>query len=246
MSNPLPRGLDVQVHVRTVAVTTTYTVVGQHRTVPGCLLLLGDDNRYYARTTAGRPTPVVPTAAWVLDADHEPGLDTASVAKAPVAWHSVAARGASRRRPQRALAIVLALILGVLLAAPTALAHAPAPATTTANVALYEAPSADAPVLAELPTGTEIELTGAAEGEFLEATFDDQRGWTRVETLDGTIDTAPVVVDASLRAAPNNDGAILGAVPAGSTVILTGAAVDGFLAASVDGTGGWLPATAVA
>ena len=114
------------------------------------------------------------------------------------------------------------------------------------NVALYEAPSADAPVLAELPAGTEIELTGAAAGAFLEATFDGQVGWTRVDTLDGRIDTAAVVVAASLRAAPNNDGAILGAVQAGSTVILTGAAVDGFLAAAVDGIGGWLPATAVA
>ena len=44
----------------------------------------------------------------------------------------------------------------------------------------------------------------------------------------------------------NEDGAILGAVQAGSTVILTGASVDGFLAASFDGTGGWLPANAVA
>jgi hypothetical protein len=227
-------------------VTTVYTVVGQHRTMPGFLLLLGDDNRYYARAAAGRPAPVEPTAAWVLDADREAGLDTAPVAAAPVSWHSVTPRGASRWRPLRALAIVLALILGVLLATPAALAHAPALATTTANVALYEAPSADAPVLAELPSGTEIELTGAAEGEFLEATFDGQLGWTRVDRLDGMIDTAPVVVDASLRAAPNNDGAILGAVQAGSTVILTGASVDGFLAASVDGTGGWLPATAVA
>ena len=226
--------------------TTIYTVVGQHRTMPGCLLLLGDDNRYYARTAARRPAPVEPTAAWVLDADREPGLITAPVAAAPVSWHAVAARGARRRRPLRALAIVLALILGALLAAPTALAHAPALATTTANVALYEAPSADAPVLAELPAGTEIELTGAAEGAFLEATFDGQLGWTRVDTLDGRIDTALVVVDASLRAAPTSDGAILGAVQAGSTVILTGAAVDGFLAAAVDGTGGWLPVTAVA
>jgi hypothetical protein len=140
----------------------------------------------------------------------------------------------------------LALILGALLAAPIALAHAPALVTTTANVALYEAPSADAPVLAELAIGTEIELTGAAEGDFLEVTFEGQRGWTRVDRLEGTIDTAPVVVDASLLAAPNNDGAILGAVQAGSTVILTGASVDGFLAASFDGTGGWLPANAVA
>ncbi|MDF2712676.1 MAG: hypothetical protein K0R62_8328, partial [Nonomuraea muscovyensis] len=103
-----------------------------------------------------------------------------------------------------------------------------------------------APVLAELAIGTEIELTGAAEGDFLEVTFEGQRGWTRVDRLEGTIDTAPVVVDASLLAAPNNDGAILGAVQAGSTVILTGASVDGFLAASFDGTGGWLPANAVA
>ena len=60
----------------------------------------------------------------------------------------------------------------------------------------------------------------------------------RVDSLAGEIDTALVVLDASLRAAPNNDGAILGAVQAGSTGILTGA--------SIDGTGGWLPANAVA
>jgi hypothetical protein len=226
-------------------VTTVYTVVGQHRTVPGLLLLLGDDNRYYARA-AGRPAPIEPTATWVLDADREPGVGTAPFSAAPVSWHSVTAGAASRWRPLRALAIVLAFILSVLLATPAALAHAPALATTTANVALYEAPSADAPVLAELPAGTEIELTGAAEGDFLEATFDGQLGWTRVDRLDGKFDTAPVVVDASLRAAPNNDGAILGAVQAGSTVILTGASVDGYLAASFDGTGGWLPASAVA
>jgi hypothetical protein len=232
--------------MRTVAVTTIYTVVGQHRTMPGVLLLLGDDHRYYARSAARRPTPVQPTAAWVLDAEAESGPDSASVAAAPVSWHAVTARGASRRRSLQVLVIVLALLLGVLLAAPAALAHAPALATTTATAALYEDPSGEAVVLADLPAGTEIALTGAAEGEFLEATVDGQRGWTRVDTLDGMIDTALVVVDASLRAAPNPDGAILAAVPAGSTVILTGAAVDGFLAAAVDGTGGWLPVTAVA
>ena len=226
--------------------TTLYTVVGQHRTTPKLLLLLGDDNRHYARTAVSQPTPVEPTADWVLDADREPRMDAAPVAATPVFWHPMTSRGASWWRPLRTLVIVLALILGALLAAPVALAHAPALVTTTANVALYEAPSADAPVLAELAIGTEIELTGAAEGDFLEVTFEGQRGWTRVDRLEGTIDTAPVVVDASLLAAPNNDGAILGAVHAGSTVILTGASVDGFLAASFDGTGGWLPANAVA
>jgi SH3-like domain-containing protein len=226
--------------------TTVYTVVGQHRTVSGLLLLIGDDNRYYSRPAGGRPAPVEPTAAWVLDADRESGLDTAPVTADPDPCHSVTACGANWWRPLRALALVVALILGAFLAASAALAHAPALATTTATVALYEAPSADAQVLAELPAGTEIGLTGAAAGEFLEATFDGRLGWTHVDGLDGMIDTALVVVDASLRAAPNNDSAILGAVSAGSTVILTGASADGYLAAAFGGTGGWLSANAVA
>jgi uncharacterized protein YraI len=134
----------------------------------------------------------------------------------------------------------------VLLASPAALAHGPALATTTTTVTLHVAPGGNTPVLAELLAGTEVELTGAAEGEFLEVASGGQLGWVRVDSLAGEIDTALLVSDASLRAAPNNDGAILGAVQAGSTVILTGASVDGFLAASFDGTGGWLPATAVA
>jgi hypothetical protein len=144
------------------------------------------------------------------------------------------------------MAAALALILGAALGGPVALAHAPALVTASADVALRAAPSAEAPVLAVLPTGAEVELTGAADGEFLEIASADRRGWANAGGFDGGIDTAPVVVDASLRAAPRADGEILGAVPAGGTVILTGASVDGFLAASFAGTGGWLPASALA
>jgi hypothetical protein len=240
-------------------VATVYTVVGQHRTVPSLLLLLGDDNRYYAHSPAGRPSRVAPTAAWAFDADRESGQDsaafTASHGSAPAHpsgaarsafRHSAAVGGTSWSRPLRALAIALGLVLAMLLGTPAAFAHAPGQATTTADVALHEAPSADAPVLTQLPVGTEVELTGAAGGEFLEVTFAGQVGWTFVDSLDGMIDTATVILDASLRAAPTADGEILGAVQAGSTVILTGASVDGFLAASFAGTGGWLPAAAVA
>jgi hypothetical protein len=240
-------------------VATIYTVVGQHRTVPGLLLLLGDDNRYYARSSARRPSRVTPTADWVFDADRQSGQDSAAFTAPPVsapAHPSGTARSAFRRtaaaggtswsRPLRALAISLVLILGMLLGTQAAFAHAPGQATTTADIALLEAPSADAPILTQLPVGTEVELTGAAEGEFLEVTFAGQVGWTSVGSLDGMIDTATVILDASLRAAPTADGEILGAVQAGSTVILTGASVDGFLAASFAGTGGWLPASAVA
>ena len=238
---------------------TVYTVVGQHRTVPGLLLLLGDDNRYYARFPGGRTSPIAPTADWAFDADGESGLDSAAFTATPVPVpahhggaassvfrHSVAVGGVSWSRALRALAIALVLVIGMLFGTPVAFAHAPGLATTTADITLHEAPSADASVVMQLPVGTEVELTGAAEGKFLEVTVAGQVGWTSVHSLDGMIDTAPVILDASLRAAPTADGEILGAVQAGSTVILTGASVDGFLAASFAGTGGWLPASAVA
>ena len=238
---------------------TVYTVIGQHRTVPGLLLLLGEDNRYYAHSPATGTSRVALTASWAFDADRESSLERAALTATPVsapAHHSgavrstfrrsVAAGGASRSRPLWALAIALVLVLGMLLATPAAFAHAPGLETTTAETALLETPSPDAPVLMQLPVGTEVELTGAAQGEFLEVTVAGEVGWLSVDSLDGMIDTAPVILDASLRAAPTADGEILGAVQAGSTVILTGASVDGFLAASFAGTGGWLPASAVA
>ena len=238
---------------------TVYTVVGQHRTVPALLLLLGEDNRYYAHSPATGTSRVAPTAAWAFDAERESGLDRAALTATPVSAashpsgaarsafrHSAAAGGVSRLRPLWALAIALVLVLGMLLGTPAAFAHAPGLETTTADFALLEAPSADAPVLTQLPVGTEVELTGAAQGQFLEVTVAGQAGWISVGGLDGMIDTAPVILDTSLRAAPAADGKILGAVQAGSTVILTGASVDGFLAASFAGTGGWLPAAAVA
>ena len=101
---------------------TIYTVVGQHRTVPGLLLLLGNDNRYYAYTASRRPSRVTLTADWVLDADRESGLDSAPVAVAPDSAPAIpdrvapppsgirGCRRARRWRPMRALAIALVLI----------------------------------------------------------------------------------------------------------------------------------------
>jgi hypothetical protein len=236
---------------------TAISAVGRHRIVPGLLLLLGNVNRS-AASASQRPARV-PLTAWVRGDSPKTGLDKASVVAAPGAGGRLpdraghrpapfraAAGGISGWRPMCALATALVLISVALLASPAALADAPGLGTTTAAVALHEAPGGDAPVLAELSAGTEVELTGAAEGEFLEVTSGGLLGWMRVDSLDGEIDTALVVVDASLRAAPNDDGAILGAVQAGRTVILTGASVDGYLAASFGGTGGWLPAHAVA
>jgi uncharacterized protein YraI len=160
-------------------------------------------------------------------------------------WNAIASGVSRAWQLATALVVALALILGAGIGGPASLAHAPALVTAAADVALLAAPSAEAPVLAVLPAGAEAQLTGAADGEFLEVSVAGQLGWAGAAGFGGGIDTAPVILDVTLRAEPAADGAILGAVPAGSTVILTGAAVDGFVAASFAGTGGWLPVTAI-
>jgi uncharacterized protein YraI len=142
---------------------------------------------------------------------------------------------------------VAALLLGLLVVAPSGLAHAPALATTLSDLAVRATPSGDAAVVVELPAGTTVELTGSAAGDFLEIVVDGAQGWVGVEQVDaGGLDTAAVITDAVLRAEPSTGGAILRDVPAGGTVLLTGAAVDGYLAAAFEGTGGWLAANALA
>jgi uncharacterized protein YgiM (DUF1202 family) len=54
------------------------------------------------------------------------------------------------------------------------------------------------------------------------------------------IETALAVVSTPLRDAPIEDSGIVSYVSEGESVILTGATVDGFYAASYNGAGGWV------
>ena len=233
--------------------TIVFAVVGQHRAEPGRLLLLGDDGRYYAYDAAGRLAFAQPSAAWVLDAGARPAAgatpgrpDHRPSRRFPRWSFAPRGGGTAARRPLAALAAALAILLGAVIGGPVALAHAPALATAAVDVSLHAAPSEEAAVLAVVPAGSEMELTGAAEGAYLEVAADGRLGWAGADLLDDGIVTATLAVAFDLRAAPSADGEIVAAVPAGGTVILTGAAVDGFLAASFAGSGGWLPAAAVA
>jgi hypothetical protein len=49
-------------------VTNVFAAIGQHRDDPCRLLLLGSDGRHYAQALPdGRPVPVEPDGAWVVD-----------------------------------------------------------------------------------------------------------------------------------------------------------------------------------
>jgi hypothetical protein len=122
-------------------------------------------------------------------------------------------------------------------------AHAPGIAVTELDQPLLEQPAPDSAALAELAAGSELTLTGDADAQYVEVTAGELTGWVDVSLIEaGQIETAIATELTPITNAPSADGQLLALVPAGDTVILTGAAVDNYLAGSYNGTGGWLPA----
>jgi hypothetical protein len=148
----------------------------------------------------------------------------------------------SHRGPLLA-ALVLCLVALASLAPGTA-AKAPPLATTVLEVNALAAPDYNAAVVAVLPADAEVELTGNSAPGFLGVLYEGQEVFVPAQYLSlGTrpgIDTAVAVVDAPMLDAPMPDAHVLTVVPEGEAVILTGATLDGYDAASYDLTGGWI------
>jgi hypothetical protein len=143
------------------------------------------------------------------------------------------------------IAWTVALVFSALPAlAHDASAKAPPLATTVLATEILATPAIDAPAIGSVSQGTELELTGSAAPGFLAVYYDGEVGWVPAQYLSlgqrPGIDTAVTTEDAALREAPMRDAATLGTVPEGETVILTGASVDGYDAASHEGIGGWI------
>lgn len=152
------------------------------------------------------------------------------------------ARMGSHVRPLFA-ALILSLVALAALAPETA-AKAPPLATTVLEVNALAAPDYSAAVVAVFPADAEVELTGNAAPGFLGVLYDGQEVFVPAQYLSlGThpgIDTAVTVEDAPMLDAPMRDASVLTVVPEGQAVLITGATVDGYDAASYDGTGGWM------
>ncbi len=147
------------------------------------------------------------------------------------------------RRGFVAIWLLLLLLASAPLVTETA-AKAPPMATTILEVTALAAPTFDAEEITVLPAGAELELTGATAPGFLGVYYDGEEVFVPSQYLTlGTrpgIDTATTVEDTPLLDAPMRDANVQLTVPEGQTVILTGATVDGFDAASYDGAGGWI------
>jgi hypothetical protein len=157
-------------------------------------------------------------------------------------------------RPIRSLAhgglrlfIALILLFVIAVCAPidqNVSAKAPPLATTVLTVEALAAPDYDAALVAVIPQGSEVELTGEAAPGFLSVYYDGQVVWVPMQYLSlgarPGIDTGVTVVETPLLDAPMRDASVLEIILEGEAVILTGANVDGYDAASHDGAGGWI------
>lgn len=127
-------------------------------------------------------------------------------------------------------------------------AQAPAPATTvTETVTLRAEPDRESAAVAMIPAGSAIELTGAAAGEFVPATWEGNSGWVDAAYVSGAataaqpapanaptdggfvVWTATTTDELNLRAEPSRSAVVLRVVPAGTELALTGASRDGYL-----------------
>lgn len=140
-----------------------------------------------------------------------------------------------------ALAIVFVLILGI---GHTVVAKAPPHATTIVVTGVFSTPDLTGDQIGTISPGTEMELTGEAAPGFLGVVFGGAEAWIPATNLTTGVrpgvETAMAIVDAPITSAPLHDSGIVSYVPEGESVILTGASVDGYYAASYNGTGGWI------
>jgi uncharacterized protein YraI len=147
------------------------------------------------------------------------------------------------RTLRAALTVMVFLLLG-LAAGDVAFAKAPPLATTVVEAAVYAAPDSSEPAIGAIPAGTQVELTGDAAPGLLAVYYDEGVVWVPAQYLALSdrpgIDTAVTLVETPLLEAPMADAGVVVMVPPDETVILTGASVDGYDAASHEGSGGWI------
>ncbi len=119
-------------------------------------------------------------------------------------------------------------------------------ATTTDAVNLRAAPGAVAEIVATVPGGRRVTVTGATENGFAPARHGGHEGWIAADFLladagDATISS--ITTEAvNLRAGPTSGDEVIEVLAAGQTVYRAGDPVAGYVPIAVDGVSGWVAA----
>lgn len=149
-----------------------------------------------------------------------------------------------------ALIAVAVLLLTITSGQQDTAAKAPPLAVALVDTHVYATPDVFGPSLGIMPGGLQVELTGEAAPGFIAVYYAGEVVWVPAHFLSVSdrpgIDTAVALVDTALLEAPRPEAGVVTEVPEGAAVILTGASVGGYDAASYDGAGGWLDAGDIA
>ena len=135
-------------------------------------------------------------------------------------------------------------------------------AFVTTSLNLRAGPSTADGVLAVMPAGSTVALTGQSANGFLSVSYNGTAGWAFAAYLNqsgaspapspsptptpnpgGNVGTATVTTALNLRAGPSTADGVILVMPAGASVTLTGQSQNGFSGVVYNGTAGWAFAT---
>jgi uncharacterized protein YraI len=131
-------------------------------------------------------------------------------------------------------------------------------ASVLSSLNLRAGPSTSDRVLAVMPTGATITLTGESSNGFLKATYNGTTGWAYADYVgtsgsagdspdadpgSGNAGSASTTSSLNLRSGPNTSSRVLLVMPSGASVTLTGESSGGFLGVTYRGTSGWASST---
>jgi uncharacterized protein YraI len=117
-------------------------------------------------------------------------------------------------------------------------------ATVLEDLNLRAGPSTSDDIFEVMPAGTTVTVTGGEQGGFLPVSVGGQSGWAYALYLSASgkplaDPSATVLKDLNLRDGPSTSDIILGVMPAGAKLTLTGNGRNGFVSVSYGGTDGW-------
>jgi len=113
---------------------------------------------------------------------------------------------------------------------------------------LRSGPGTSYSIVALMPNGATVTITGAQQNGFYPVTYGALAGYASAQYLQigsappPAVDTATTTTGLNLRSGPGTTYAVLTVMPGGVTVSITGAAVDGFYPVRFDGQEGYAAA----
>ena len=121
-------------------------------------------------------------------------------------------------------------------------------ATTTDALNLRSGPDLSERVVAVIPVGTQVVLTGKERSGFRSVSYEGRNGWAfgaylAINDVLASPHSSAVTTDAlNLRSGPGASHGVLIVLPRGTRVTLTGQTSNGFRAVAYRGYGGWVAA----